>query len=214
MNNQNKNSNTPVNPTSPNPIEVYFSVDVEADGRIPGPFSMSSFGIVATSFLDEQDNFTRLDLDDDKNCYYAELKPISDNFMEEVSAVAGLDRAMLLRDGLEPSKAMTDAYHFVKGVTGDLGAKRAVFVGYPLGFDWTFMYWYFMNFSEEGSPFGFSSHVDIKTLYAFKANKPISKVNKRNIPKHLHSTRKHTHNALDDAREQGDLFNNITEWCP
>src|SRR3981081_4799312 len=29
--------------------EIYLSVDVEADGRIPGPYSMLSFGIAAFS---------------------------------------------------------------------------------------------------------------------------------------------------------------------
>jgi hypothetical protein len=34
------------------------------------------------------------------------------------------------------------------------------------------------------------------------------------MPKHLVAGRRHTHHALDDAIEQGELFANIWEWDP
>jgi hypothetical protein len=196
-------------------VEVYFSSDVEADGSIPGPFSMSSVGMVACSYRTKSNKLVKLDLDDPQNCFYAELKPISENFNPEAAAVAGLDRAELIRNGSEPVEAMDLANDTITTLTKSLGAfARPVFVGYPLGFDWMFVYWYLMNFAKDGSPFAHSSHLDIKTLYAEKAGVPVRSVGKRSIPKHLHSKRKHTHNALDDAREQGDLFNNVSLWVP
>jgi hypothetical protein len=40
------------------------------------------------------------------------------------------------------------------------GSTPSVFVAYPLGFDWMFLYWYLVRFSESGSPFGFSGFMD------------------------------------------------------
>lgn len=211
INGRTKHSELPIDDVS----EVYFSTDVESDGPIPGPFSMSSIGIVATSYRTKSNKLVRIDMDNPVNCFYAELKPISENFIPEAAAVSGLDRAELVRSGLEPAKAMTDAANAIETLTEAYGGfARSVFVGYPLGFDWLFTYWYLVNYAEKGSPFGHSSHLDIKTLYAQKAGVPVAAVGKRRIPKELHSKRKHTHHALDDAREQGDLFNNIQLWNP
>lgn len=196
-------------------VEVYFSTDVESDGPIPGPYSMSSIGMVACSYRTKSNKLIRLDLDDPKNCFYAELKPISEKFSPEAAAVAGLDRAELIRNGTDPVEAMDVANDTITTLTKSLGGfARPIFVGYPLGFDWMFTYWYLMNFAKDGSPFGHSGHIDIKSLYAEKAGVPVTGISKRRIPKELHSGRKHTHNALDDAREQGDLFNNISLWSP
>lgn len=197
-------------------MDVYFSTDIEADGPIPGPYSMSSIGMVACATLSKDGTFNRLDMDLDAHTFYAELKPISENFVEEKAAVAartGLTREYLTAHGLEATDAMNQAFEKITTVTQAYGGyARPVFVGYPLGFDWLFTYWYLMNFADKGSPFGHSSHLDIKTLYATKASVPIKGIGKRSIPKELMSKRKHTHKAIDDAREQGDLFCNIMEW--
>jgi hypothetical protein len=211
INGKRNHSELPIDAVS----EVYFSTDVESDGPIPGPFSMSSIGIVATSYRTKSNKLVRLDMDDPANCFYAELKPISEHFIPEAAAVSGLDRDELVRNGTDPVEAMNDAFDTIETLTDAYGGfARSVFVGYPLGFDWLFTYWYLMNYAEKGSPFGHSSHLDIKTLYSEKAGVPVAAVGKRRIPKSLHSKRKHTHHALDDAREQGDLFNNIQLWNP
>jgi len=53
----------------------------------------------------------------------------------------------------------------------------------------------------------------MKSIFATKARVPVRTVGKRSMPKHLLSTRRHTHNALDDAIEQGELFANLFEWA-
>lgn len=195
-------------------VELYFSSDVEADGGIPGPYSMSSFGMVAFATRTKSGVYTLLDLDADENCFYAELKPISDNFIPEAMAVSGLDREWLKIHGEEPAIAMKNANTFVGNVAERFGENvRPVFVAYPLGYDWMFIYWYLINFTGT-SAFGHSSALDIKTMFATKARKAIRGIGKRSIPRSLMSKRKHTHNALDDAREQGDLCYNIFVWKP
>lgn len=195
--------------------EVYFSVDIEADGKTPGKYSMSSIGVSAAAYRTKSSEYVQLDADAPEHCFYAELKPISDEWNEAAAAVAGIDREDLIINGLEPTEAMDQLIDFVNTVTAAYGSNtRAVFVAWPLSFDWMFTYWYLCMFSERPSPFGFSSALDIKTLFAQKANMPIRRVNKRAIPAALRSKRKHTHNALDDAKEQGELFFNISTWKP
>ncbi|MFJ3583328.1 exonuclease [Streptomyces sp. NPDC090127] len=188
--------------------EFYVSADVEADGPIPGPFSMSSFGL-AVAGVRRGGVFEAGD--PAERTFYAELKPISDAYDAEALAVGGLDRGVLAREGQEPARAMNDAAAWLAGVAGELAATP-VFVAYPLGYDWMWMYWYFMRFAEAGSPFGHSRCMDLKTLYAARAAVPLSEATKRSMPGHLLSSRPHTHNALDDAIEQAELFQNLMRW--
>lgn len=195
--------------------EIYFSVDIEADGEIPGKYSMSSVGVSAAAYRTSSGEYVQLDADAPENCFYSEIKPISDNWNSAAAAVAGLDRNDLILNGESPTDSMNRLVDFVNNVTASYGDNvRAVFVAWPLSFDWMFVYWYLCMFSDKASPFGFSSALDLKTLFAEKSGLPIRRVNKRAIPKSLHSKRKHTHNALDDAKEQGELFFNISVWTP
>src|SRR3569833_3824160 len=74
-----------------------------------------------------------------------------------------------------------------------------VLVAYPLGFDWMWLYWYFVRFAASGSPFGHSRHVDVKTLYAAKAGELISRSTKGQMPRALLSRRPHTRGARGGA---------------
>ncbi len=51
---------------------------------------------------------------------------------------------------------------------------KPVLVAYPLSFDWSWLYWYFVHFTTEGSPFNHSLCFDIKTAFAVKAGIPIA----------------------------------------
>ncbi|MET9341779.1 exonuclease [Nonomuraea sp. NPDC003804] len=185
--------------------DLYFSVDVEADGPIPGPYSMLSFGLaVAGTF----DGTSFQAMDPAKDTFYAELQPISETYDPEALGVSGLDRAKLVADGQAPRDAMNAAAAWIAG-RADEAQASPVFAAYPLGYDWMWMYWYFMTFADEGSPFGHSRCLDMKTLYAAKASTPIVRSTKRTMPSHLLSARPHTHNALDDAIEQAELLQNL-----
>lgn len=185
--------------------EIYFSADVEADGSIPGPYSISSIGLCVAGTFDGE-KFTRLDPDSDT--FYAELKPISNDFIPEAAAVSGIDRLELLRNGEDPAAAMRRCADWVRSVSN---GRKPVLVAWPLSFDWMWIYWYFMKFNNS-SPFSFSSCLDMKTMYHRKANVGMNKTGKRAMPSFLKSNRRHTHNALDDALEQAELFMNLFEW--
>ena len=187
-------------------VDAYFSADVETDGPIPGPFSILSFAIVYAGSFDGR-RFERprnYDL-----VLYKELKPISENFQEEALRVNGLDRSRLCLEGESPQSAMTEACRWVKT---NAGGGKPVLVAYPLSFDWTWLYWYFIQFSADGSPFDYSRCFDIKTALAVKAAIPISEAGRSRLHSSLLSQRQHTHHAVDDAIEQAEIFANVFEW--
>jgi hypothetical protein len=186
--------------------DVFISADVEADGPIPGPYSMLSFGLCVAATAEGGD-FMPADLAQDT--LYDELRPISDAFDPAALSVSGLDRERLVETGTHPEGAMTRAAAWVRDVAA---AGRPVLVAYPLAYDWLWLYWYFVRYSETGSPFGHSSCLDIKTMYQQKAGVRWSHATKRHMPKALRPRRRHTHHALDDAMEQAQLFVNVWLW--
>jgi hypothetical protein len=141
--------------------------------------------------------------------FYRELRPISQNYQEEALRVNGLDRDRLLREGEPPELAMNEAHRWVEGIAG---TAKPVLVAYPLSFDWSWLYWYFVQFSDAGSPFNHSLCFDIKTAYAVKAGIPISDSGKSRLLPSLRPQGKHTHHALEDAIEQAEIFANVFQW--
>lgn len=186
--------------------DVYFSVDVETDGPIPGPYSMLSFAVVYAGMYNG-DHFRRAD--DYSDVFYTEIKPISDNYQSEALKVNGLDRDHLIAFAPKPSEAMERAYDWILGRT--MGAAP-VLVAYPLGFDWSWISWYFEAFCSRGSPFSHSRCFDLKTAVALTTGQTIARSGRSRLPAGLASNRSHTHHAVDDAIEQADIFANIFKW--
>lgn len=187
-------------------VDAYFSADVETDGPIPGPFSILSFALVYAGSFDGR-HFQRPDNYEQK--LYKELRPISQNFEAEALCVNGLDRTRLCREGEDPETAMTEACRWVRTIAG---TAQPVLVAYPLSFDWSWLYWYFIRFSADGSPFAYSRCFDIKTAVAVKASIPISEAGRSRVDHALRSRHAHTHHAVDDAIAQAEIFANVFEW--
>jgi hypothetical protein len=187
-------------------VDVYFSADVETDGPIPGPYSLLSFALVYAGRFDGTRFERPPSLD---RTFYKELRPISNSFQPEALEVNGLDRDRLVRDGENPESAMTAASEWIQSLAS---SGYPVLVAYPLSFDWAWLYWYFVRFSKHGSPFEHSRCFDIKTAFAVKAGRPIADSGRSQMLPDLTSKRAHTHNALDDAKEQAEIFANLFEW--
>ncbi len=205
-------------------IDVYISGDIESNGPIPGPFSMTSFGASVSGTKDSNGVITKLNPDDNPDwTFYRQLKPISDKYEDEAYMVGLIDglastatpeerQAYLLANGSDPVDAMKEFNAWLYKVQTSFGPNaRVVYAAYPLGFDWMFTYWYLIQYAG-ASAFGFSSFIDMKTLYMARTGATIGKATKRSMPKHLFSTRPHTHNALDDAIEQGEMLMNMLAW--
>jgi hypothetical protein len=172
--------------------EVYVSTDVESDGPIPGPHSMLSFASVA---FDEND---------------AEVGSFTAN-LELLAGAAGHPETMkwwetqkdawaaCRTDLRAPAEAMQAYVRWLEALPGS-----PVFVAYPAGFDFMFVYWYLMKFVGE-SPFSHSC-LDVKSYAMACMRTRFRDSTKRHMPRRWFPETKHTHVALEDAREQGLLF--------
>lgn len=176
--------------------EVYVSTDIESDGPIPGPNSMLSFGSVAlTEDGEEIGSFSR----------NLELLSGASGDLDTMAWWKTQPEAWVsCRQSLiSPEQAMREFVEWVGSLNG-----KPVFVAYPAGFDFLFVYWYLMKFVGK-SPFSFSA-IDVKSFAMALMRKPYRDCTKRNMPKHwFPKNASHTHVALDDAREQGLMFINM-----
>jgi hypothetical protein len=175
--------------------EIYVSTDVETDGPIPGPHSLLSLGSAA----------------------YLADKTLVSTFaanLETLPGASGDPRTLdwwqtqpeawaACRQNLQPpDAAMHDYLAWLKSLPG-----RPVFVAYPAGFDFLFVYWYLIRFTGE-SPFSHSA-LDIKTYAMAMLKCDYRAATKRAMPRRWFDPVRHSHVALDDAIEQGALFCNM-----
>lgn len=171
--------------------ETLISVDIEASGPIPGEYSMLSLGACVVGNALEN--------------FYVELKPITRNFEVQALAVAKFNLDELAQRGVEPASAMEAFEKWIARVTPP--GHLPVFVAYPLAFDWMFVAYYFHRFLKR-NPFGISG-VDIKSFYAGMAGKPFVSVDKRSMEPAFLADVPLTHNALEDAIVQAELFERL-----
>ena len=150
----------------------YFMVDIEADGPIPGDFSMVCFGAVLVKPGLE-------------HTFYGKLQPISDSWVPEALAVSGFTREETLAFD-KPRSVMQKFAEWIRTNT----RGRPLFISDNNGFDWQFVNWYFHHFTDK-NPFGFSS-TNLGSLYKGLVQDTFKTF------KHLRQTA-HTHNPVDDA---------------
>jgi len=159
-------------------------VDIEADGPIPGDYSMVCFGAVIV-----EPGLART--------FYGQLKPISEQWVPEALAVSGFSREKTLCFE-DPKETMEK---FAKWLSQNC-PRRKVFIADNNGFDWQFINWYFHHFVGK-NPFGFSSQ-NLGSLY-----KGLVKDAKKSF-KHLRKT-KHTHHPVDDAKGNAEALLHMAE---
>ena len=177
--------------------EIYVSTDVEADGPIPGVNSLLSFASAA----------------------YRTDKTLIGTFAVNLETLPGATAdpktmawwatqpeawAACRQQVEKPEIALPRYLAWLKALPG-----RPVFVGYPVAYDFMFVYWYLIRFTGE-SPFSHSA-LDIKTYAMALLKQPYRDSTKRHMPKRWFDPMPHTHHALDDAIEQGALFCNMLQ---
>ncbi|HEU4592903.1 MAG TPA: hypothetical protein VFS13_18485, partial [Steroidobacteraceae bacterium] len=102
----------------------YVMVDIEADGPIPGDYSMIALGaIVVEPALDR--------------VFSAKLRPISEQWVPDALAVSGFSREATL--GFADPRAEMERF---AAWLASLGG-RPTFIADNNGFDWMFVCWYF-----------------------------------------------------------------------
>lgn len=176
--------------------EIYISTDIETDGPVPGQNSMLSFASAA--FLSNKQLIATFsaNLETLPN---ATTNPITMNWWKTEPQAWQACRQNLQ----SPGSAILEYVKWLKGFSGKL-----IFIGYPLAFDFSFVYWYLMQFAKE-NPFGFNT-IDIKSYAMATLKRTYKQTVKHAFPKNWFDPNlPHTHIALDDAIEQGILFCNI-----
>lgn len=178
--------------------EVFVSVDVEADGPIPGPHSMLSFG-AAAYVIDWSDAPAAAAA----GTFAANLETLPDAAGEPATMKWWASQpeawAACRVDPRPPAEAMRAFTAWLDGLPG-----RPTFVAYPAGFDFTFVYWYLVRFTGK-SPFAHSA-LDMKTMAATLLGTPYRDTTKRTFPARWRVDARHSHVALEDAIEQGEIF--------
>lgn len=172
-----------------------MSTDVEADGPIPGPNSMLSFGSAAY----EADKTLVATFEAN-----LELLPGASPDPGTQQWWEGQPEAWAAcRSDLEAAAEVMPRYvRWLEELPG-----KPVFVAYPAGYDFMFVYWYMLRFAGR-SPFSHSA-LDIKTLAMAMLGGGYRDATKRRMPRRWFDDLPHTHKALDDAIEQGALFCNM-----
>jgi hypothetical protein len=170
--------------------ELYIATDVEADGPIPGPYSMIALGMAVVG----QPHLR----------FYTEIRPISTDFVPQALAVSGLDRDRLLREAPPPELAMARAAHWVNNLRKQ---GRPVFLAGPAVWDGMFVHWYFIKFTKK-SPFSQTgSGIDLRSYWMGLQGSEWRESSKGAIKRalQLHGL-SHTHHAGEDAAELATIF--------
>jgi DNA polymerase III epsilon subunit-like protein len=166
---------------------MYFSVDIESNGPIPGEYSMTALGCCVVGQPDRS--------------FYVELKPISDKVVPHAEQVGGLTLDYLRINGADPAEAMARFDSWVRETAGE--DRQPVFVAFNATYDWLFVHWYLTRFVGH-SPFSHSG-LDVKAYYMGMADVSWAETGRARLPDEFKAG-KHTHHALEDAREQAEMF--------
>lgn len=171
--------------------QTWFMVDVEADGPIPGDYSMFQFGIVAiTPGFDKT--------------FLGRICPISDKYQDIGYNLSKVTREEVLKYP-NPVEELSRCRDWIYFVAKDSSPRM---ISDNNGFDFMFMAWYFHHFLGE-NPFGHSS-MNLGSFY-----KGIMLDSFANF-KHLRDTR-HTHNPVDDSKGNAEalikmIHQNRVKW--
>jgi hypothetical protein len=196
---------------------LVFSVDVEASGPVPGPWWMCSLGICRT--------------DDVRVGWSAELKPLDIPGLSEpddpgamevvakglkdvtwIPSLSARENVMRVRDyflarGKAPLEVMTALREWLRE---QAGPDRVVLMGSPVTYDFMWLYWYWWRFLKEMPLFGYSG-LDLRSYFMGMHGVDFLGTGKERYLKHYPNEYAHTHDPLEDARQQGQIWRDMVE---
>lgn len=173
--------------------ECFISVDVETSGPIPGVCSLLSIGACVIGHPTEH--------------FYIELQPLNLHCDPEALAVTGFNLHTQIIRGIAPEEAMEQFSNWVSSVTN--ARLKPIFVGFNAAFDWSFVNYYFHVYLGH-NPFGFAA-VDIKSLYMGVTGCHWQETKSSRIDTRFNIKNPGSHNALDDALYQAEMFIKIRD---
>lgn len=173
------------------PLEVLISVDVETAGPSPSGHALLAIGACV--------------VDEPEAGFYVELQPDRDGVVPSALEVGGFTLEGLARTGTEPGAAMRAFADWLDAVTP--AGYVPVFVGFNAGFDWMFVADYFERYLG-ANPFGHSA-LDIKSFAMGALGGTWRDTSMKRLAPLFLSGRQLSHNALEDARDQAELYRAI-----
>ena len=171
--------------------EIYISVDVETAGPVPAEYALLSIGACL--------------VDDPAEAFYGELQPDREQSQPEALQISGLSLESLKRNGHPPRQVLADFSTWVSKVVPS--GSKPVFVALNAPFDWMFISDYFHRYLGS-NPFGHSA-LDIKAYYMGIRGVDWFETSLKNISYFLENEKKLAHNALEDARDQANIFREL-----
>ena len=175
--------------------EIYVSVDIEADGPIPGPHSMLSIGAVAL-----------LPNGEEAGEYQANLIPLP-GAAQHPATMAWWEQLheawkSCRETQRDPREVMIEFAKWLEELPG-----MPIFTAWPATWDFMWVYWYLIQFTGKRP---FSEHgIDIRTYAMGMRKRDFMKCGKNYLPKRWFPEHQHSHVAVEDAREQGLIFVNM-----
>ena len=173
--------------------ETYISVDVESAGPNPGQYAMLSIGACTVT--------------EPVETFYVEIQPDREAFSPEALEVSGLSLEKLQENGVPPEQAMERFGDWVKQVTPE--NSRPVFVAFNAPFDWMFVNDYFHRYLGH-NPFGHSA-LDMKAFFMGMQGVRWGETGFEKVTEYFDIDHPLTHNALQDALDQAELFRKMLE---
>ena len=180
------------------PVDLrgYFSVDVEASGPSASLHSMLALGACGVA--------------DPSQTFYVELRPTSDQVDPQAMAVHGLRLEDLARSGADLRQAMSRFERWVLRLVPT--GRRPTFVSYNAPFDWMFVNDAFHR-TLGRNPFGHAP-LDVRALVMGRTGQEWSSIRLEDLFDRYLGGRRLSHNALEDAQMQAELFRALMELPP
>lgn len=177
--------------------EIYVSIDIEADGPIPGPHSMLSLGAVAYDEVGKELAEYSANLDTlDGATMHPNMEAWWQKFPEAWAACRENPRP--------PREVMNEFARWLNSLPGN-----TIFTAWPATWDFMWIYWYLIRFTQS-RPFG-EHGIDMRSYAMGMRKRTFRESGKPYLPNRWFSKQEHNHIAVDDAREQGELFVNMMQ---
>ena len=186
-------------------MTTYVVCDIEADGPVPGPYSMISLGAVAVTKDGTQNGEFEINLHPLDN---AKTHPMTMKWFS-THAPDALEYAR--QNQVSPRDAMNKFGDWLLALP-----TPRVMAAHPAPLDFMWINWYIQVFLAnrlEEPPFTFpffdkkgQAAFDIKSYAAAVLGKDYIKIDRGNYSKELHDNKKHSHKAIEDAREYAQLL--------
>lgn len=182
---------------------IYFCIDCESSGPVPGLFNLISLGVVAVHRNQEGPQAGKHRLGAER---YWELQLANDGWEDEAERIHKLSREHLAKNGLPPKQVLEELRAWTLGICKN--GEKPLFVGHNAPFDWMFVNYYFHAFGVQ-NPYGYNA-LDTKAMATGKHRLSWPDSNKEKLLElypRLKAPDEHmVHNALADAKFQAEIL--------